>query len=380
MNDMMNLFHQKEFKIIHIDMDCFYAAVEMRDDPKLRDVPIAIGGPSKTKGVLCTSNYKAREFGVRAAMPTFKAFKLCPHLTLVRPNFHKYEKISSQIREIFYKYTDLVEPLSLDEAYLDVTNSPHFNGSASMIAKAIQKEIFELTGLTASAGVSFNKMLAKIASDWRKPNGIFVITPEQRLDFIKALPLKKIPGIGKVSAARMERRGLVTCDDVLKRDLFDLINIFGKRSALDLYEACNGISNSRVTQRRQRKSFGIERTFFEPVKTLEDFKDEFSILVEKYQHRLSEMDEFHLKDRDISHISIKIRFSDFQTHTKEVMINTEDSDYIKSHKCLSSKHINDLRQLLVDNFESHKKDLRLIGIGIKFKKKEHRQLDFEWTA
>jgi DNA polymerase-4 len=380
MNNDMNLFHQKEFKIIHIDMDCFYAAVEMRDNPKFRDIPIAIGGPSKTKGVLCTSNYKAREFGVRAAMPTFKAFQLCPHLTLVRPNFHKYEKISAQIREIFYKYTDLVQPLSLDEAYLDVTNSPHFNGSATMIAKAIQKEIYEVTGLTASAGVSFNKMLAKIASDWKKPNGIFVITPEQRMSFIKELPLKKIPGIGKVSSARMERLGLVTCGDVLERDLFDLINIFGKRSALDLYEACNGISNSRVSKRRQRKSFGIERTFFNPVTTLEDFKDEFDILVEKYQLRLSEMDEFHLQDRDISHISIKIRFSDFQTHTKEVMIDSDVSDYIKTNKSLADKQITDLRQLLIDNYETNKKDIRLIGIGIKFKEKTHRQLDFQWTA
>lgn len=380
MSKDLGLFHQKEFKIIHIDMDCFYAAVEMRDNPSLKNHPIAIGGPSKTKGVLCTSNYKAREFGVRAAMPTFKAFKLCPNLKLIPPNFRKYEKISAQIRQIFYKYTDLVEPLSLDEAYLDVTNSSHFNGSASMIAKAIQKEIYEVTGLTASAGVSFNKMLAKIASDWKKPNGLFVITPEQRLEFIKDLPLKKIPGIGKVSAMKMERYGLIKCGDVLKRDLFDLISIFGKRSALDLYEACHGISNSRVKQRRQRKSFGIERTFYEAFSDLERFEQEYQILILKYQERLKHMDEFHLKNREISHISIKIRFSDFQTHTKEVMISADVSDSIKERRELGPDQINELKQLLLDNIQENKKEIRLIGIGIKFREKSFRQLGFEWSA
>ncbi|OIQ21288.1 MAG: hypothetical protein BM556_00020 [Bacteriovorax sp. MedPE-SWde] len=377
---MNNLFHQKEFKIIHVDMDCFYAAVEMRDNPKLRDIPIAIGGPSKTKGVLCTSNYQARKFGVRAAMPTFKAFQLCPHLTLVRPNFHKYEEVSQKVREIFYKYTDLVEPISLDEAYLDVTNSEHFNGSATLIAQEIQKEIYRETGLTASAGVSFNKMLAKIASDWRKPNGIFVITPEQRLDFIKDLPLKKIPGIGKVSAQKLERMGLEKCGDVLERDLFDLINIIGKRSALDLYEACNGISNSRVSKRRQRKSFGIERTFFSPLIRQGEVISEFKVLVEKYQARLKEMDEFHLQDREISHISLKIRFSDFQTHTKEIMISAKQSDSLKINRRLSTLEVDELRELFIGLYKSYAKEIRLMGIGIKFKEKAHRQLDFEWSA
>lgn len=372
---MNNLFFQREFKIIHIDMDCFYAAVEMRDDPKLRGIPLGIGGPSKTKGVLCTSNYEARKFGVKAALPTFKAFQLCPHLTLVAPNFYKYEEVSTQIREIFYKYTDLVEPLSLDEAYLDVTHSKHFGGSATLIAKAIQEEIFKVTGLTASAGVSFNKMLAKIASDWKKPSGLFTITPKQRLDFIKDLPLRKIPGIGKVSSERMERMGLVKCQDVLDRDLFDLIPILGKRSALDLYEACQGISNSKVTTRSKRKSFGIERTFYESISQIDDIREEYKVLVKKYNKRFLNIDPFHTDDQEISHISVKIRFADFTTFTKDVAIDYRESDELLKHKKLTIKSTNILLKIFEDMHESHKKEIRLIGIGIKFRKRTLAQMN-----
>lgn len=361
-------------------MDCFYAAVEMLDNPKLRDVPLAIGGPSKTKGVLCTSNYKAREFGVSAAMPTFKAFQLCPHLTLIPPDFHKYEKVSSIIRKIFYKYTDLVETVSLDEAYLDVTNCDFFGGSATLIAREIKKEIYEQTGLTASAGVSFNKMLAKVASDWKKPNGIFVITPEQRLSFIKELPLKKIPGIGKVSSQKLERMGLIKCGDVLNRDLFELITLFGKRSALDLYESCQGISNSRVNKRRKRKSFGIERTFYEPISLKEDIREEVELLKRKYNARFKLLDNYHLDEQEISHLSIKIRFSDFSTYTKEIPVSFEESDLLITQRNLTKKSEIIYDELFKDMMENHQKDVRLIGLGLKLRKKSHRQMDLMWTS
>lgn len=188
-------------KIIHVDMDCFFAAVEMRDNPALRDIPIAIGGSRERRGVISTANYPARQFGVRSAMPTAMALKLCPHLTLLPGRFDAYKEASRHVRDIFSRYTSLIEPLSLDEAWLDVTDSPHCYGSATLIAREIRQTIFNELQLTASAGVAPVKFLAKIASDLNKPNGQYVITPADVPDFLKTLPLAKIPGVGKVSAA-----------------------------------------------------------------------------------------------------------------------------------------------------------------------------------
>ena len=197
-------------KIIHVDMDCFFAAVEMRDNPALRDIPIAIGGSRVQRGVISTANYPARKFGVRSAMPTAMALKLCPHLTLLPGRFEAYKEASLHIREIFSRYTSLIEPLSLDEAYLDVTDSVHCHGSATLMAQEIRRTIFQELNLTASAGVAPVKFLAKIASDLNKPDGQYVITPEEVPAFLKTLPLGKIPGVGKVSAAKLESMGLRT--------------------------------------------------------------------------------------------------------------------------------------------------------------------------
>ncbi len=354
-------------------MDCFYAAVEMRDNPKLKNLPMAIGGPSKTKGVLCTSNYKAREFGVRAAMPTFKAFQLCPNLILVRPNFSKYEAVSKIVRDIFFEYTDKVQMISLDEAFLDVTDSKHFDGSASLIANDIRKKIFERTGLTASAGISYNKMLAKIASDWNKPNGQYCVTPQQANDFLKDLPLKKISGIGKVSATNLERIGLKTCSDVLKYDLHELIIKIGKRSAIDLYESCLGIDNREVENRRQRKSFSIERTFFRDTSKLEAI-EYIDSLIEEFGERLSEIDQFHLENRAISHLYIKVRYSDFESHTREIMLDSLHAQQILSNLTLDSKAILMIRNAIESFIHSSSKGIRLLGTGIKFKDKQSLQI------
>lgn len=354
-------------------MDCFYAAVEMRDNPKLKNVPMAIGGPSKTKGVLCTSNYKAREFGVRAAMPTFKAFQLCPSLILVRPNFAKYEAASKIVRDIFYEYTDKVQMISLDEAFLDVTDSKHFEGSASLMANEIRKKIYERTGLTASAGISYNKMLAKIASDWNKPNGQYCVTPDSAQDFLKDLPLKKISGIGKVSATNLERIGLRTCSDVLKYDLHELIIKIGKRYAIDLYESCLGIDNSEVINRRQRKSFSIERTFFsETTKSMAlDYIDD---LIEEFGERFKEIDQFHIHNRTISHLVIKIRYSDFESHTKELMLDSIHAKKILDHLCLDDQAISMIRNAIESFINSSPKGIRLMGTGIKLKDRESVQI------
>ncbi|VEI43237.1 DNA polymerase IV [Citrobacter youngae] len=201
-------------KIIHVDMDCFFAAVEMRDNPALRDIPIAIGGSRERRGVISTANYPARKFGVRSAMPTGMALKLCPHLTLLPGRYEAYKEASRQIQAIFSRYTSLIEPLSLDEAYLDVTDSIHCHGSATLIAQEIRQTIFNELQLTASAGIAPVKFLAKIASDLNKPNGQYVITPADVPEFLKTLPLGKIPGVGKVSAAKLESMGLRTCEDV----------------------------------------------------------------------------------------------------------------------------------------------------------------------
>lgn len=233
-------------KIIHVDMDCFFAAVEMRDNPALRDIPIAIGGSRERRGVISTANYPARKFGVRSAMPTGMALKLCPHLTLLPGRFDAYKEASNHIREIFSRYTSRIEPLSLDEAYLDVTDSVHCHGSATLIAQEIRQTIFNELQLTASAGVAPVKFLAKIASDMNKPNGQFVITPAEVPAFLQTLPLAKIPGVGKVSAAKLEAMGLRTCGDVQKCDLVMLLKRFGKFGRI-LWERSQGLTSATLT-------------------------------------------------------------------------------------------------------------------------------------
>ena len=251
-------------KIIHIDMDCFFAAVEMRDNPALRDIPIAIGGSRVQRGVISTANYPARKFGVRSAMPTAMALKLCPHLTLLPGRFEAYREASNHIREIFSRYTSLIEPLSLDEAYLDVSDSVHCHGSATLMAQEIRQIIFNELALTASAGVAPVKFLAKIASDLNKPNGQFVLTPAEVPAFLKTLPLAKIPGVGKVSAAKLESMGLRTCEDVQNSDLAVLLKRFGKFGRI-LWERSHGIDEREIHNDRQRKSIGVERTLEEDI-------------------------------------------------------------------------------------------------------------------
>lgn len=299
-------------KIIHVDMDCFFAAVEMRDNPSLRDIPIAIGGSEKQRGVISTANYPARKFGVHSAMSTAMALKLCPHLTVIRGRYDAYKEASSHIRDIFSRYTALIEPLSLDEAYLDVTDSQHCHGSATLIAREIRETIQQELNLTASAGIAPIKFLAKIASDINKPDGQFVITPQQMPDFLLALPLAKIPGVGKVTARKLEEMGLNTCADVQKTDLVTLLRRFGKFGRV-LWERSNGIDDREVITTRERKSLGVERTLSQDIHSWEACLEIIDLLYDELARRLDNIKP----DRQIARQGVKLKFTDFQQTTQE---------------------------------------------------------------
>ncbi len=309
-------------KIIHVDMDCFFAAVEMRDNPSLRDIPIAIGGSRERRGVISTANYPARKFGVRSAMSTAMALKLCPHLTLLPGRFEAYREASDHIREIFSRYTSLIEPLSLDEAYLDVTDSLYCHGSATLMAQQIRKTIFDELNLTASAGVAPIKFLAKIASDLNKPDGQYVITPEEVPNFIKTLPLSKIPGVGKVSAAKLENMGLRTCGDVQNSDLALLLKRFGKFGRV-LWERSQGIDERTVNNERLRKSVGVERTLAEDIHEWPECEAIIERLYPELESRLAKVKP----DLLIARQGVKLKFNDFQLTTQEHVwprLNKED--------------------------------------------------------
>ena len=343
-------------KIIHVDMDCFYAAVEMRDNPALRNVPLAVGGHERQRGVLSTCNYEARKFGIHSAMPTGKALKLCPNLVVVPGRMQIYKEVSHHIHRIFRRYTDKIEPLSLDEAYLDVSDCLHLHGSATLIAEQIRKDIFNELQLTASAGIAPLKFLAKIASDLNKPNGQYVITPDTVMDEINKLPLEKIPGVGKVSLERLHQCGLYTCNDVQNSDQRDLLLRFGKMGA-SLWKRSHGIDEREVITERNRRSVGVERTF---THNISSFEECWSVI----QARLyPELEKRVLKANgtlDIAKQGIKIKFADFQQTTIE---------HVHHHLTLPF-----FEELLVEVLERKKgREIRLIGVSVMLKDKEVSQ-------
>lgn len=297
-------------KIIHIDMDCFYAAVEARDNPALRGKPIAVGGNANQRGVLCTASYEARKFGVRSAMPTSRALRLCPDLILLPVNMPKYKEASQQIRSIFHEFTPLVEPLSLDEAYLDVSECEQFDGSATLVAAEIRRRIFQETQLTASAGISVNKFIAKVCSDWNKPNGQTTITPDKVDDFVRELPVKKIFGVGPVTAKKLEDFGVTICKDLRPYSEEQLIQRFGNFGER-LYSLCRGIDNRQVKPNRIRKTISVEQTF------INDTSDEDE-LVERLVKQTAELQKRYEKIADnyqVAGINLKLKWADFQTAT-----------------------------------------------------------------
>ncbi|WP_314284797.1 DNA polymerase IV [Haemophilus sputorum] len=306
-------------KIIHIDMDCFYAAIEMRDDPSLVGKPVAVGGDVYQHGVLTTCNYEARKFGLHSAMPTAQALKRCPNLILRPVNMAYYKSVSAQIHQIFRRYTDIIEPLSLDEAFLDVTDSAHCSGSATWMAEAIRQAIAQELKLTASAGVAPLKFLAKIASDQNKPNGIFVIPPEKVADFIHQLPLKKIPGVGKVTQEKLTQLGLQTCADIQQSDQALIYKTFGKFGQR-LWAFSHGIDNRTIEPNRPRKSIAVENTLITPIDNLDEAKNIVSQQFETLKQRLNR----NCKDIPLSEfkkLGIKLKFDDFSQTTLERTMN-----------------------------------------------------------
>ena len=330
-------------KIIHLDMDCFFAAVEIRERPELAGKPIAVGGGAH-RSVVTTCNYEARKFGVRSAMPGFMARERCPHLVFLPLRFDLYRSASQHIRKIFQQYTHLVEPLSLDEAYLDVSSSDRY---AWDIAKEIRSFIFSQTSLTASAGIAPNKMLAKIASDWRKPNGQFAILPDQIHEFMAGLPLRKIWGVGPKSAERFAAQGIHTCGELQKLTLPEMVSQYGKWGE-DLYHLCRGVDNREVHPHRISKSLSNEITFSDNLDSLHECTD----AIEGLSSEL--LEELHLKapDRKIRKAFVKVKFSDFTVTTKECLCNEPSTSIYK--------------RLLVEAYRRKEMPVRLLGTGVRF--------------
>jgi DNA polymerase IV len=353
-------------KIIHIDMDAFYASVEQRDNPEYRGNPIVVGGsPEGRGGVVAAASYEARKFGIRSAMPSKKAKELCPEVIFVYPRFAAYKEVSKKIREIFHRYTDIVEPLSLDEAFLDVTNDKQNIGSAIDIAKLIKQQIKEETGLTASAGISSSKFVAKIASDLQKPDGLTFIGPSRIENFMENLPVEKFFGVGKVTADKMKSMKLYTGGDLKKLTENDLVKHFGK-SGHFFYRIVRGIDNREVQAHRETKSLGAEDTFPHDLITTDEMNEQLDKIAQIVFDRLK---KYQLKGRTIT---LKIKYHNFKLITRNFSFPNPMSDL--ETIALTAKQ-------LLSKTELKNKKIRLLGISIsnfgeiKNKKNDLRQLE-----
>ncbi len=329
-------------------MDAFYASVEIRENPSLKGKPVVVGGSPNSRGVVCAASYEARKFGVRSAIPCSMAQRLCPQAVFVSPNFSLYSSISREIHEIFHDYSDMVEPLSLDEAFIDVTENKVKNPSATLIAKEIQKKIFMKTQLTASCGVSYNKFLAKIASDWRKPNGIFVIRPEEAQPFLEQLEIGKFFGVGKVTEKKMNEDGIFIGQDLLKRSREELLIKYGKQGSF-YYDIVRGIDKRLVNSSRERKSLGIEDTFSVDSNDRSYLNSQLDILVDGLIRRMEAKD---IRGRSLT---VKVKFSDFsvKSMTRTFSYWLEQADVIR----------NISRELFLQLWNNNQ-SLRLIGLSL----------------
>lgn len=333
-------------KIIHIDMDAFYASIDQRDFPELRGKALAVGGSPDGRGVVATASYEARKFGVRSAMPSRQALQLCPHLIFTRPRFEVYKQVSHQIREIFRRYTDLIEPLSLDEAFLDVTVDKLDIGSALDIAYAIKQAIRDELGLTASAGISINKFIAKIASDQNKPDGITFIGPSKINTFLDSLPIERFFGVGKVTASKMRKLNIHTGADLKRFEEQTLIHIFGKTGHY-FYNMVRGIDDRPVQTNRKVKSLSVEDTFAKDLQIKSDISDELYVLAAKLNKRLQ------IRGLSGKSITLKIKFSDF------VQITRSQSH---THVVSGKETIYRIVCSLLDRANLEDKKIRLLGI------------------
>ena len=330
--------------IIHLDMDCFYAAIEVRDRPSLRGKPVGVGGARDRRGVLTTCNYEARKFGVRSAMPTFMALQRCPDLIVLPTRFDVYRREAAVIRGILHRFTSLIEPLSLDEAYLDVTEHP---GAPGPLAQVIRGTIFRKTRLTSSAGIGPNKLIAKIASEINKPDGQFEVTPEQVPEFMEKLAVRRIWGIGEKTERKLEELGVKTCGQLERFSRPELVEFFGK-FGLDLYDLCRGIDHRPVEPDRPRKSLSTEETFAADLTTVDQCEEKLEELFQELMADLAQKES----TREIRKIFVKLKFNDFTRTTAE--------------RAGLAPTLADFHSLLAEAFARTGKPVRLIGLGVRF--------------
>lgn len=333
-------------KIIHCDADCFFAALEMRDDQSLRGIPMAVGGDPGRRGVISTCNYEARAFGVRSALASAYAKKLCPQLIIVPHNMAKYRKAAQQLREIFLQYTDIIEPLSLDEAFLDVSRVTRFQGSATLMAKAIREQVHREIGITVSAGVAPNKFLAKVASDWKKPNGLTVIEPSQVKFFMKQLPVSCIPGVGERTRLRLQRDNIENCGQLSLLSEVELVERFGKFGRR-LYSFSRGEDSRPVAMREFRKSMSVEHTVEKDLSPHE-CNQILERLYIKLRGRMEELSE----DYRVKKVFVKVKFMDFTRTNIETGMDSLDMPVCES--------------LFREAWERYQRPVRLLGLGVRF--------------
>jgi len=350
--------NRRQRKIIHIDCDAFYASVEMRDNPALADKPMAVGGSADRRGVIATCNYEARAYGVRSAMASGHALKLCPDLLIVKPRFDVYRRVSREIHGIFRDYTDQIEPLSLDEAFLDVSNCEQFGGSATRIAQDIRRRVSSDLHITVSAGVAPNKFLAKIASDWRKPNGIFVITPDQVEDFVAELPVNKLHGVGKVTADKLSRLGIRTCRDLREWNKLRLVREFGSFGER-LWNLAHGIDERVVQTDSRRQSMSVENTYDQDLPDLEACLAQLPALLEELERRMTRLDSSYRAGKPF----VKVKFHDFTQTTME--------------QAGAGRDLESYRVLMASAHARGNRPVRLLGVGVRLQdlRGKHEQLD-----
>lgn len=337
----------KQRKIIHVDMDAFFASVEQRDQPEYKGKPLIVGGQPNSRGVVAACSYEARKFGIHSAMPSSRAYRLCPKAIFVPPRFEAYREVSNQIRKIFWHYASQVEPLSLDEAYLDVTYTAEFDGSATRIAQAIKAEILVETNLNASAGVSYNKFLAKIASDMDKPNGLYVIKPEQGLAFVADLAIGKFHGIGPATEAKMKKIGIATGYDLRQKTLIELVEHFGK-SGQYYYHIARAIDDRPVRSQRVRKSLGKETTFAKDILSVEILIEKLNGLAALVLTKLAE------QKMQAKTITLKVKYANFQQVTRAQSVEA----------VLDMVAVQQWIPQLLKRTEAGKSPIRLVGLSL----------------
>ena len=332
--------------ILHVDMDAFYASVEEREHPKLRGQPVIVGGTPEGRGVVAAANYEARKFGVHSAMPAARAKRVCPHAVFLPSRLDFYSEVSRQIRDIFHRFTPLVEPLSLDEAFLDATGSGSLFGSSVEIGQQIKQEISDSLQLVASVGVAPNKFLAKVASDWNKPNGQYVVTPDRIDAFLAKLPVSKIWGVGKVTARRLEQKGITTCEDVRAYDVFQFVELFGSFGE-HIHKLAHGIDDRPVVSEWRRKSISVENTYAEDLPDLATCLEKIPQLIVSLDKRMEKLDDDYL----VHNSFVKMKFRDFSQTTVE--------------RLHSNPVMADLSILCEEAWQRGKIPVRLLGVGVR---------------